>query len=103
VRRLLRFLFADQPGPSRPTRPPNAGSYYRSAAHPPLSAGQVRAHRFAGSRRSLDPDEVHTFLHRVANELAAVRTELARTRAENARIKDALRDWQSRFTPGAQA
>jgi len=63
----------------------------------------VRIQQFSGTRRGLDPDEVHAFLHRVADELSAVRAELARTRAENSRIKHALRDWQSRFTPGVRA
>jgi hypothetical protein len=32
-----------------------------------------------------------------------MRDELTRTREENVRIKHALRDWQSRFAPGARA
>ncbi|RNM00018.1 hypothetical protein EFE23_07595 [Micromonospora solifontis] len=53
-------------------------------------------------RRGLDPVEVHAFLHRVAGDLALARREVARTAEENVRIKRALRNWQSRFTPGAR-
>jgi DivIVA domain-containing protein len=61
----------------------------------------VRDQRFATVRRGLDPIEVHAFLARVAAEVAATRRELARTAEENARIKRALRSWQSRFAPPA--
>ncbi len=61
----------------------------------PLSAGQVRDRQFRNVRRGVDPIEVRLYLHRVANELAAARAELAASREENVRIKDALRDWQS--------
>ncbi|MFI7512497.1 hypothetical protein ACIBVK_03255 [Micromonospora echinofusca] len=51
-------------------------------------------------RRGFDPVEVHAILHRVAVELAATRRDLVHTAEENARIKRALRSWQSQFTPG---
>ncbi|MEN3608244.1 DivIVA domain-containing protein [Plantactinospora sp. ZYX-F-223] len=60
---------------------------------------QVRARRFTPvrfGRRGVDPGEVATFLDRVAGDLAWAYAELARTREQNARIKDALRRWQSR-------
>jgi DivIVA domain-containing protein len=90
---------------SRPlpeSRRPNAGNYYRSASRPALSERQIRTQRFSPARRGLDPGEVDRFLHRVAAELAAVRNELAWTRDENARIKNAMRDWQSQFSPSAR-
>lgn len=85
-----------------PARPPNPG-WYRSEPCRPLTAGQIRDRQFANARRGgLDPVEVHAFLHRVANELAATRRELAHTSEENVRIKRALCSWQSRFAPGVR-
>jgi DivIVA domain-containing protein len=58
----------------------------------------VRDRRFALTRlgqRGLDPVEVREFLDRVAGDLAAAYEALARSRQETARIKDALRRWQS--------
>ncbi|MER7458915.1 DivIVA domain-containing protein [Micromonospora sp. NPDC126480] len=81
----------------------NAGGHYRSAAYRPLSPGQVRERQFARVRRGVDATEVELFLRRVADDLAALHAELGRTRDENIRIKRALRDWQSRFTPGVRA
>lgn len=76
----------------------NPGGHYRSAARWPLSPGQVRGRQFTPARRGVDATEVELFLSRVADDLA----ELGRTRDENVRIKRALRDWQSRFTPGVR-
>ncbi|MBO4162248.1 DivIVA domain-containing protein [Micromonospora antibiotica] len=73
--------------------------HYQPVAHRPLCTSQVRQQRFRRSRHGLDPAEVDGFLHLVADELAVLHAELARTREENARIKGALRDWQSRFAP----
>ncbi|MFC8846618.1 MULTISPECIES: DivIVA domain-containing protein [unclassified Micromonospora] len=87
---------ASRPGP--PGRH-NAGHHHRSTAYPPLCARQVRQQRFGRCRRGLDPAEVDGYLRRIADELAALHAELSRTREENARIKGALRDWQSRFGP----
>ncbi|MEH1012050.1 DivIVA domain-containing protein [Micromonospora sp. CPCC 206060] len=88
-------------GLTPPRRSPNAG-WYRSASCRPLTANQVRDRRFTDARRGLDPTEVYAFLHRVAAELAVTRRELIMTREENVRIKRALRNWQSRFTPGVR-
>lgn len=46
-------------------------------------------------RRGLDPDEVYAFLDRVAGDLSALHAALGASRQEAARIKDALRQWQS--------
>ncbi|MFV2019235.1 hypothetical protein [Micromonospora sp. LOL_023] len=79
-------------------RSPNAvGHYYGRPARPSISPGLVRDRWFAQrTRRGCDPTEVRDFLHVVADELTALRAELAATRDENIRIKQALRDWQSR-------
>ncbi|MEO3742803.1 DivIVA domain-containing protein [Plantactinospora sp. B5E13] len=97
MRRLLR-LFRSSPPPPPRTLPSNApASYYWSASRRPISESQVRHRQFNLARRGLDPTEVRGFLHQVANELLALRGELARTQEENVRIKNALRDWQSRY------
>ena len=97
-----------EPAGSGPTRVKrrslNGGAYYRSVQRAPISPGQVRDRRFPEqARHGCDPGEVRAFLHLVADELAAVRAELATTRDENLRIKHALREWQSQFRPGAVA
>ncbi|MFV2108272.1 DivIVA domain-containing protein [Micromonospora sp. LOL_015] len=79
--------------------------YGASVVRPSISPGLVRDRRFpVRTRRGCDPTEVRAFLHLVADELTAVRAELAVTRDENVRIKQALRDWQSRqFQAGMPA
>ncbi len=60
---------------------------------------QIRERRFGVTRlgrRGLDPMEVDEFLNRVAGDLAAVYDALASSREETMRIKNALREWQSR-------
>ncbi|MBW4703467.1 DivIVA domain-containing protein [Micromonospora sp. RL09-050-HVF-A] len=76
-----------------------AAHHHRPVGYRPLCTSQLRQQRFRRSRHGLDPAEVDGFLHRIADELAELHAELARTREENARIKGALRDWQSRFAP----
>ncbi|MEQ4301381.1 DivIVA domain-containing protein [Plantactinospora sp. B6F1] len=78
---------------------PPAGGVYRSASYRPMWPSEVRSRRFAVTRRGLDPAEVSAFLDRVADELGGVYAELDRSRAETARIKDALRRWQSSQAP----
>ncbi|WSA12853.1 DivIVA domain-containing protein [Micromonospora sp. NBC_01813] len=74
----------------------NAGAYYGTAVRPSISPGLVRDRQFHDrTRRGCDPTEVRAFLHVVADELTALRAELAATQDENDRIKQALRDWQS--------
>ena len=92
VRALLRWLFRRQEESLR------LGSAYRSAAYRPLLPSQVRLRRFTPvgfARRGVDPDEVTEFLEQVAGDLARAYSELAGVREQNARIKDALRRWQS--------
>jgi DivIVA domain-containing protein len=75
-----------------------AGTIYRAGTRPGLTPRDVRARSFRSTalgRRGLEPRDVHLFLGRVADELAALHTELARCRDENIRIKRALRDWQT--------
>ncbi|WP_018221586.1 DivIVA domain-containing protein [Salinispora pacifica] len=81
----------------------NAGGHHRSTTRWPLTPEQVRQQQFPQVRRGLDASEVELFLYRVAADLSALQTELRSTRDENIRIKRALRDWQSRFTPGVRA
>ena len=85
-------------GPRPPVRrSPNAvGHYYGRPARPSISPGLVRDRWFGDrARRGFDPTEVRAFLHLVADELTALRAELAAAQDENVRIKQALRDWQS--------
>lgn len=58
----------------------------------------MRERRFRTTRlgrRGLDPAEVHEFLDRVALDLADVYRALGVSREETARVRDALRRWQS--------
>ncbi|MDG4773340.1 hypothetical protein [Solwaraspora sp. WMMD792] len=76
--------------------PNTVGHLYGRPVRPSISPGLVRERAFAGrTRRGCDPVEVRAFLHLVADELTALRAELGSTREENARLKQALRDWQS--------
>jgi DivIVA domain-containing protein len=61
-----------------------------------LRPWQVRGRQFTIIRRGLDPAEVNLFLDRVATDLASVCAELASSQEESVRIKNALREWQSR-------
>ncbi|MBQ1047082.1 DivIVA domain-containing protein [Micromonospora sp. C51] len=73
-------------------------STYRSTAYSGLLPWQVRGRRFRRvwlGRRGLAPDDVYAFLDRVAGDLATVQQALAESHRETARVKGALRDWQS--------
>jgi DivIVA domain-containing protein len=117
VRTFLRRLFAARSAPPIPTTPPPArpdpapfrrnsrSTTYRSTAQLPLRPWHVRNQRFGPTRlgrRGLDPDEVQVFLDRVADDLHQVYAELAASRDENVRIKNALRQWQSLQAPRAR-
>ncbi|WP_328338590.1 DivIVA domain-containing protein [Micromonospora sp. NBC_00421] len=74
------------------------GTIYRGALPARLHPVLVRNRRFSPAgfgRRGLDPEEVRRFLHRVALELTTLHHEVDRLVEENARIKQALRDWQT--------
>ncbi|MFG2105782.1 DivIVA domain-containing protein [Micromonospora chersina] len=61
----------------------------------PLRPWQIRERCFNVRRRGLDAVEIRTFLHQVADELTVAQTALRAVQEENARIKNALRSWQS--------
>ncbi|MER5700615.1 DivIVA domain-containing protein [Micromonospora sp. NPDC002296] len=82
-----------------PRNRPPAGAY---RSYLPLRPWQVRSRTFTPRRRGADPVEVAEFLDRVAADLAAAYAALARSREEVARIKAALREWQSRQAPAAR-
>ncbi|MDG4785466.1 DivIVA domain-containing protein [Micromonospora sp. WMMD1102] len=97
MRALLRWLFRQKAREGQPLR--RLSSAYRSVAYRPLWPSQVRLRRFTPvgfGRRGVDPAEVSEFLDQVAGDLARAYAELASAREQNARIKDALRRWQSR-------
>jgi DivIVA domain-containing protein len=65
----------------------------------PLSPEQVRRPSLARTslgRRGYDETEVHALLNRIAAELESTLGEQATLRAENLRLKDALRQWHDR-------
>ncbi|RKR89566.1 DivIVA domain-containing protein [Micromonospora pisi] len=116
----LRVPLPAPPTPSRSTAPPardpqpaaatatapfsgnSRPATYRSSAQLPLRPWHVRNQRFHPNRlgqRGVDPDEVQVFLDRVADDLHRVYAELAASRDENVRIKNALRQWQSQQAP----
>lgn len=91
-----------QPRPDRQARPEprhRAGRAYRSRSYLPLRPWQVRGRRFSTARRGLDAGEVTAYLDRVADDLAYLYAELARSQDETMRIKEALRQWQSCQAP----
>ncbi|MDW5329057.1 DivIVA domain-containing protein [Plantactinospora sp. KLBMP9567] len=99
MRALLRWLFRQEGREEYPLRRLGSAYPYRSATRRPLLPSQVRLRRFTPvgfGRRGVDPDEVTEFLEQVAADLARAYAELAGVREQNARIKDALRRWQSR-------
>lgn len=61
----------------------------------PLRPWQIRERCFNVRRRGLDPVEIRTFLHQVADELTVAQTALRAVQEENVRIKNVLRSWQS--------
>ncbi|SCE69752.1 DivIVA domain-containing protein [Micromonospora mirobrigensis] len=57
---------------------------------------QIRAATFDTRWRGLDPTQVHAYLARIADELDRVRRDLTTATTEAERIRQALRQWQSR-------
>ncbi len=84
----------DQRGESHGT-----GTCYRGASYRPW---QVRDRRFRLGRRGYDPAEVAEFLGRVADDLEAAYRQVAESHREAARVRDALRRWQSEWGQGRQ-
>ncbi|WP_431728999.1 DivIVA domain-containing protein [Verrucosispora sp. TAA-831] len=64
---------------------------------------QVRAATFDTRRRGLDPAQVYAYLDRVADEMDRLRRELTTATTEAERIRQALRQWQSRQSVGRHA
>ncbi|MEG3635878.1 DivIVA domain-containing protein [Micromonospora palythoicola] len=67
---------------------------YRSGER--LQAHHVRAAEFDRRWRGLDPAQVHAYLDRVADEIDSLHRELTTANTESERIRQALRQWQSR-------
>jgi DivIVA domain-containing protein len=66
-----------------------------------LRPAQVRATRFGRTRvgrRGLAENQVYAFVRRMADELTARDVTEAGLRDENARLKQALREWQTRHS-----
>jgi DivIVA domain-containing protein len=58
----------------------------------------IRAAAFDTRWRGYDPDQVHAYLDRVAAELDRLHRELSTATTDAERIRQALRQWQSRHT-----
>ncbi|TDC38347.1 DivIVA domain-containing protein [Micromonospora sp. 15K316] len=61
-----------------------------------LQPPHVRLASFDRRWRGLDPAQVHDYLDRVADELERLRRELTTANTEAERIRQGLRQWQSR-------
>ncbi|PWU59455.1 cell division protein DivIVA [Micromonospora globispora] len=59
---------------------------------------QVRVAAFDTRWRGLDSYQVHAFLNQLADELDRLHRELTTANTEAERIRQALRQWQSRHT-----
>ncbi|MEV6811380.1 DivIVA domain-containing protein [Micromonospora sp. NPDC051296] len=79
------------------------GTCYRGATYQPLRPWQVRERRFRLGRRGYDPVEVAEFLDRVAGDLEAAYRQVAVADREAARVREALRRWQSEQAQARQA
>ncbi|GIJ26433.1 hypothetical protein Vqi01_15950 [Micromonospora qiuiae] len=88
MRNLIRRLLRRSATSPEPAVPPPSGPF-------PLRPAQIRERCFNVRWHGLDPAEIRTFLHRVADELATAQAAVAAVQEENVRIKDALRAWQS--------
>ncbi|WP_346776075.1 DivIVA domain-containing protein [Micromonospora sp. HNM0581] len=65
----------------------------------PEQVKRIRFRRTRFGRRGLAEEQVYGFLRAVVDELTARDGVEASLRAENARLKGALREWQSNFAP----
>ncbi|GAA3737688.1 hypothetical protein GCM10022225_20690 [Plantactinospora mayteni] len=61
-----------------------------------IQPSQVRAATFRSRRRGLDPEEVYAYLGRLADELENLRRAESMARTEAERIRQGLRQWQTR-------
>ncbi|MFV2102902.1 DivIVA domain-containing protein [Micromonospora sp. LOL_024] len=61
-----------------------------------LQAHHVRAADFDRRWRGLDPNQVYDYLNRVADEFELLHRQLTTVNTEAERIRQALRQWQSR-------
>ncbi|MBQ1051221.1 DivIVA domain-containing protein [Micromonospora sp. C51] len=68
-----------------------------------LHPHQVRAVDFDRRWRGLDPRQVYDYLNRAADEIDRLHRELTTANTEAERIRQALRQWQSRHADGRQA
>ncbi|WP_018790369.1 DivIVA domain-containing protein [Salinispora arenicola] len=59
---------------------------------------QIRSVAFDTRRRGLDPTQVHDYLSRVADEIDRLHRDLTTANTEAERVRQALRQWQSRHT-----
>ncbi|MDG4760749.1 DivIVA domain-containing protein [Micromonospora sp. WMMD710] len=65
----------------------------------PEQVRRIRFRRTKLGRRGLAEEQVYAFLRAVVDDLTARDGVEAGLRAENARLKTALRQWQSNFGP----
>ncbi|RLP94973.1 DivIVA domain-containing protein [Micromonospora sp. CV4] len=63
-----------------------------------LHPHDVRSAAFDTRWRGLNPDQVNDYLNRVADELECLHRELTTANTEAERVRQALRQWQSRHT-----
>ncbi|MET8310912.1 DivIVA domain-containing protein [Micromonospora sp. NPDC005173] len=63
-----------------------------------LQPHHARVASFDTRWRGLDPDQVRAYLNQVADELERLHRELTTANTEAERIRQALRQWQSRHT-----
>lgn len=63
-----------------------------------LGAHHVRGKSFRQRWHGLDPEQVHAYLRAVADEMDRLQREVTTARTETERIRQGLRQWQSRHT-----
>ncbi|MFF5219452.1 DivIVA domain-containing protein [Micromonospora sp. NPDC000442] len=68
-----------------------------------LHPHHVRAAEFDRRWRGLDPHQVYDYLNRAADEIDRLHRELTTANTESERIRQALRQWQSRQADRRQA
>lgn len=84
------------------TRHSAAGPYYPAHSRGRLTPDAILNVRFraaGGLRGGVDPNDVQSFITRVADDMASLYRELAEVHAENHRVKAALAAWQKEQAP----